>query len=166
MPSNKLAISCAGTAAPRHFPYPVWFENATVLSDQASHPRRCSGKRAAVLPTLPQATQDWIDSTVGMSMSMWLHAVEHVLHIEKDDCAAGDEERDSRRMHCAIFPGMGAEQAGEADHREQRDHQRQVPHVVDEQKIGPAGPLAVEPALQPQKGERNRPEDQRHAAVV
>src|SRR5438477_12208796 len=155
MPSNRLAISCAGTAAPRHFPCPVWFEKATVLSDHVSHPRRCNGKRAAVLPTLPQATQDWIDSTVGMSVSMWLHAVEHLLHVEKDDCAADDEECNSRCMHCAIFPGMGDEQAGETDHHEERDDQRQVPHVVDEQKIGPAEPVPIEPALQPQKGERD-----------
>src|SRR5207245_10499506 len=120
MPSNKLAISCAGTAAPRHFPYPVWFENATVLSDQVSHPRRCSGKRAAVLPTLPQATQDWIESTVGMSGPGRLHAVEHVLHVEKDDRAADDEQRDPGGMHRAAFPGMGDEQAGEADDGEER----------------------------------------------
>src|SRR5437868_10797314 len=107
MPSNKLAISCAGTAAPRHFPYPVWFENATVLSDHVSHPSRCSGNRAAVLPTLPQATQDWIDSTVGISAPGWFHAVEHVLHVEKDDRAADDEERNARGMHGAAFPGMG-----------------------------------------------------------
>ena len=42
-----------------------------MLSDQVSHPRRCNGKSAAVLPTLPQATQDWIDSTVGMSVPGW-----------------------------------------------------------------------------------------------
>src|SRR5271166_5985719 len=126
MPSNKLAISRAGTAAPRHFPYPVWFENATVLSDQVSHPRRCSGKRASVLPTLPQATQDWIDSTVGMSGPARLHPVEDVLHVEKDDRAADDEKRDPRRVHRALFPGMGDKQAGEADQREERDHERQA----------------------------------------
>src|ERR1700744_2725275 len=104
MPSNKPAISCAGTAAPRHFPYPVWFEKATVLSDHVSHPRRCNGKSAAVLPTLPQATQDWIDSTVGISVPGRLHAVEYVLHVEKDYRATGDEEHDPGRMHRAIFP--------------------------------------------------------------
>jgi len=118
MPSKRLAISCAGTAAPRHLPYPVWFENATVLSDQVSHPRRCNGKRAAVLPTLPQATQDWIDNTVGMSVPGRLDAVEHALHVEKDYSAAGDEQRDPRRVHRAILPGMGNEQTGEADYRE------------------------------------------------
>src|ERR1700757_4799441 len=112
MPSNRSAISRAGTAAPRHFPYPVWFENATVLSDHVSHPRRWSGKRAAVLPTFPQATQDWIERTVGMSVpagisALWrLHAVEHVLHVEKNDRAADDEERNPRRVHRAILPGM------------------------------------------------------------
>src|SRR6202023_524782 len=166
MPSNKFAISCAGTAAPRHLPYPVWFEKATVWSAHVSHPRRCSGKRAAVLPTLPQATQDWIDSTVGMSVPGWVHAVEHVLHVEKDDRTADDEERDPRRMHRALFPRTGDKQAGEADHREERDHERQVPHVADEQSIAPAGSVAVEPALQPQKGKRDGPEAQRHAAGV
>src|SRR5881227_2068971 len=112
MPSNKFAISGAGTAAPRHFPYPVWFENATVLSDHVSHPRRCNGKRAAVLPTLPQATQDWIDSTVGMSGVPRLHAVEHVLQVEKDDRATGDEQRNSRRVHRAVLPCVSDEQAG------------------------------------------------------
>src|SRR5271154_6375008 len=99
MPSNRSAISCAGTAAPRHLPYPVWFEKATVLSDHVSHPRRCSGKSAAVLPTLPKATQDWIESTVGMSGPGRRHAVEHVLHVEKDDRAADNEERNPRRVH-------------------------------------------------------------------
>src|SRR5260370_36521429 len=112
MPSNTLAISCAGTAAPRHFPYPVWLENTTVLSDHVSHPKRCSGKRAAVLPTLPQATQDWIDSTVGMSMPGRRHAVEDVLHVEKDDRAAGDEQRDPRGGHAAPFPTMAHDQPG------------------------------------------------------
>src|SRR2546423_5191121 len=166
MPSNKLAISCAGTAAPRHLPYPVWFENATVLSDHVSHPRRCKGKRAAVLPTLPQATQDWIDSTVGMSLPGRRHAVEDVLHVEKDERGAGNEERDPCRVHRAAFPSMSNEQAREADQREERDYERQVPHVADEQEISPAGPVAVEPALQPQKRERDRPEAQRHAAGV
>ena len=74
--------------------------------------------------------------------------------------------RDPRRMHRAALPGMGDEQAGEPDHREERDHERQVPHVVDEQRIAPAGSVAVEPVLQPQKGERDRPEAQHHAAGV
>src|SRR5271163_1023609 len=151
MPSNKSAISRAGTAVPCHFPYPVWFEKATVLSDHVSQPRRCNGKRAAVLPTLPQATQDWIESTVGMS-GPGRHAVEHVLHVEKDDRAADDEECNPRRMHGAILPGTGHKQASETDHRKERDHERQVPHVADEQESGPAGPVTVEPTLQPQKG--------------
>src|ERR1700757_577476 len=125
MPSNRSAISRAGTAAPRHFPYPVWFENATVLSDHVSHPRRCNGKRAAVLPTLPQATQDWIDSTVGMSVPARVDAVKHVLHVEKDDRAADDEERYPCRVHRALFPGMSDEQACKADHREEGDHDSQ-----------------------------------------
>ena len=37
-----------------------------MLSDQVSQPRRCNGNSAAVLPTLPQATQDCTESTVGM----------------------------------------------------------------------------------------------------
>ncbi len=61
---------------------------------------------------------------------------------------------------------MGDEQTGQTDHREERDHQRQVPHVADEQEIGPAGPVAVEPALQAQEGERDGPEAQRHAAGI
>src|SRR5947208_15076013 len=105
MPSNKLAISCAGTAAPRHFPYPVWFEKATVLSDQVSQPRRCSGKRAAVLPTLPQATQDWTESTVGMSGHIPIHAVEDVLDVEKDDDPADAEQTDPGGMHRTTPPG-------------------------------------------------------------
>src|SRR5260370_32966855 len=126
MPSNTLAISCAGTAAPRHFPYPVWLENTTVLSDHVSHPKRCSGKRAAVLPTLPQATQDWIDSTVRMSMPGRGHAVEDVLHVENDDRGAGDEQRDPRRVHRTAFPSTAVEQTREAGQRDKSDYGRQV----------------------------------------
>jgi hypothetical protein len=46
----------------------VWFENATVLSDQVSIPNRCNANRAAQLPTVPQATQDWIERTIGMTV--------------------------------------------------------------------------------------------------
>src|SRR6516164_5714558 len=115
MPSNKLAISLAGTAAPRHFPYPVWFENATVLSDQVSKPRRCSGNKAAVLPTLPQATQDWMESTVDISMRLIIHTVEDSLDVEKNDHPTGDEQRKTRRVHGAALPGMGDKQTGEPD---------------------------------------------------
>ena len=60
--------------------------------------------------------------------------------------AADDEQRDPCRMHRAALPGMGDEQAGEPDHREKRDREGEVPHVIDEQKIAPAG-LAVEAIL-------------------
>src|ERR1700746_1634314 len=118
MPSNNVAMSVADTTVPRHFPYPVWFEKATVLSDQVSHPRRCNGNKAAVLPTLPQATQDWTERTVGISGLARFHVVEDVLDIEKDDCAAGDKQRDPGRMHGAALPGMSDEQAREPYDRE------------------------------------------------
>src|SRR5439155_1780268 len=86
--------------------------------------------------------------------------------VDKDDCAADDEQRDPRRVHCAALPGMGDEQAGEADHHEERDHQRQVPHVADEQKLAPAACAAIEPILEPQKCERDRREAQHHAAGI
>src|SRR5215475_11504615 len=119
MPSKRVAIALAGTMSPRHFGWPVWLENATVLSDQVSQPRRCSGNRAAVLPTLPQATQDWIDSTVGISMrSCCIGVIKHVLDIKEDDQTADDEEGHPCRVHGARLPGVGDEQAGEPDDRQ------------------------------------------------
>src|SRR5215470_15426788 len=150
MPSKRVAISLAGTVLPRHFSYPVWFENATVLSDQVSQPRSCSGNSAAVLPTMPHATQDWIESTVGMSaLSSCFEAVEHVLQIEKDDHAADDEQRQSGGMHRAALPGVRGEQAGETDDGKKRHDDREVPHVVDEQKMNEVRTAAVELLLQP-----------------
>src|ERR1700739_3787251 len=99
MPSKRLAISRAGTTFPRHFSWPVWFEKATVLSDQVSQPRRCNGNSAAAFPTLPQATQDWIESTVGMSVRVRVHAVVDMLDVEKDDCAAREKETKPRCVH-------------------------------------------------------------------
>src|SRR5215475_8846980 len=122
MPSKRVAIALAGTMSPRHFGWPVWFEKATVLSDQVSQPRRCSGNSAALLPTLPQATQDWIESTVGILVRLVrVDVVEDVLDIEENDQAADHEESDPCRVHGAALPGMSDKQAGEPDNREKRD---------------------------------------------
>src|SRR5215472_1958073 len=167
MPSKRVAIALAGTMSPRHFGWPVWFENATVLSDQVSQPRSCSGNSAAVLPTLPQATQDWIESTVGMSaLSPCFDAVEHVLQIEKDDHAADDEQRQPGGMHRAALPGVRDEQAGKTDDGKKRHDDREVPHILDEQKIRQSGAVAVEATLQPQEGKCNRAEAEDHPAGV
>src|SRR4029077_1264431 len=99
MPSKRVAIALAGTMSPRHFGWPVWFEKATVLSDQVSQPRRCNGNSAAVLPTLPQATQDWTESTVGMSGRVPIHVVKDILEVEEDDGAADAEKTDPGGMH-------------------------------------------------------------------
>src|SRR5205085_5378106 len=135
--------------------WPVWLEKATVLSDQVSQPRRCSGNRAAVLPTLPQATQDCTESTVGMSGHIPIHAVEDILDVEEDDDAADAEETDPGGMHRTTLPGVSEEQPGEPDDHEQRDHQRQILHVVDKQKGAPTRCPAVQLMLKPQKTERN-----------
>ena len=46
-------LAVAATAEPRHRPCPVWLENATVSSAQASMPSRCNGNTEAALPTWP-----------------------------------------------------------------------------------------------------------------
>src|SRR5262249_23572941 len=114
------------------------------------HPRSCSGNSAAVLPTLPQATQDWIESTVGMSaLSSCFDAIKHVLQIEKDDHAADDEQRQSGGMHRAALPGVREKQAGETDDGKKRHDDREVPHILDEQRIHQSRAAAVEAMLQP-----------------
>ena len=62
----------------------MWFENATVFNDQVSMPSRCNGNNAAQLPTLPHATQDWIDRTVGMPAPI----VAAAPHLDKGSPAA------------------------------------------------------------------------------
>src|SRR5215471_16440694 len=131
MPSKRVAIALAGTMSPRHFGWPVWFEKATVLSDQVSQPRRCSGNSAAVLPTLPQATQDWTESTVGISGQTRIRPVEHPLDVEKDNRATDHKQAEPGDMHPAVLPGMCDKQPDEPDHRKERDRERQVLHVVD-----------------------------------
>ena len=87
-----------------------------MLSDQVLQPRRCSGNRAAVLPTLPQATQDCTESTVGMSGHIPIHAVEDILDVEEDDDAADAEETDPGGMHRTTLPGMREKQPEEPPH--------------------------------------------------
>src|SRR6202008_2026041 len=105
---------------------------------QVSQPSRCNGNSAAVLPTLPQATQDCTESTVGISRRARIYAVKHTLDVEEDERAADDEQAEPRSMHRAALPRMGDEQPGQPDDREQRDHEGEVLHVVDEQKGAPA----------------------------
>ena len=69
-------------------------------------------------------------------------------------------------MHRTRLPGMSEEQPGEPDDHEQRDHQRQTLHVVDEQKSAPTRRSAVQLMLQPQKTERDRREAQQQAALI
>src|SRR5690625_249048 len=67
-PSTMAATSAAGSTGPFHDPYPVWLENATVLTGHTSIPSRCSGNTAALLPTWPYVTADWIDKICTMTM--------------------------------------------------------------------------------------------------
>ena len=58
------ATSAAASSGPRHSPYPVWLEKCTVSTGQTSTPIRISGNVAALLPTWPYATEDWMDKIV------------------------------------------------------------------------------------------------------
>src|SRR5439155_6380158 len=101
-----------------------------------------------------------------MSGYVLIHTVEDILDVEEDDDAADAEETDPGDMHRTRLPGVSEEQPGEPDDHEQRDHQRQILHVVDKQKGAPTRCPAVQLMLKPQKTERNRPEAQQHAALI
>src|SRR3984893_17699060 len=101
-----------------------------------------------------------------MSGRVPIHAVEDILDVEEDDDAAGTEKTDPGGMHGACLPGMSEEQPGEPDDDEQRDHQRQALHVVDEQEGAPTRRPAVQLMLKPQKTEGNRREAQQQAALI
>src|SRR6266404_6999077 len=107
-----------------------------------------------------------MESTVGISGSVPIHAVEDILDVEEDDDAADAEQTDPGGMHRTALPGMSEKQPGEPDDREQRDYQRQALHVVDQQKGAPTRRPAVQLMLQPQKTEGNRREAQQQAALV
>src|SRR5581483_614401 len=169
MPSNKVSIVSAGTTAPRHRPWPVWFENTTVSSDQTSQPRRCSGNIAAALPTCPYATRDCTDRTVGIRRAASRVAVEPVedaLQAHEHDEAARAEETDPGVMQAARPPRRGEEEAGEPDHDEQRDHDREVAHRVHEQRLPPALLAPVEMRLDAMEREAERADEEDEAARV
>ncbi len=62
--SNCSALALDPNTLP--IPYPVWFENCTLLTQSTSHPTHCSGNVAALLPTYPCTTCDWQAKILGI----------------------------------------------------------------------------------------------------
>src|SRR6516162_9528470 len=69
-------------------------------------------------------------------------------------------------MHRAALPGMCDEQASKPDADEEGNHEREVPHIVDEQQIAPVGAAAVEVLFKPKKNQCDHREDEQYTACV